>query len=93
MTKLETILWELYLQGDPRISVLASFQEGPYTYVKVAVNDGKHDVTVEQIEEEVDDKDLALNITIQSAIEKAADIITARALAPVIAEFSNDPVR
>lgn len=94
MTKLEIILWQLYLEGDPRISVLEFFQEGPYTYVKIVINDGEHDVTVEKIEEEVFavGKDIALNTTIRSALKKATDIITARVLAPVIAEFSSDSV-
>jgi len=91
MSRLSTVLWELYLHGDPRISVIDYFQQDSLTYVKVIVNDGSHDTLVQEItgypfiflghEKE------ALNDAIEKALVKAADIITQRAIAPVIKSF------
>ena len=95
MSKLGNVLWKLYLKGDSStILVLDYFQREPYTYVKVVVNDGKRDIIIQTITEDHASpfQSVALHGAIQSAIEKAADIITAQALAPVIAEFSSDPV-
>lgn len=96
MARLDPILWNLYLRGDPRISVLESFQSKPFTYVKLVVNDGEHDIVVQVITEYPfpfdSHKDDALKNAIHSAIKKVVDIITAQILAPVIAEFSNAPV-
>lgn len=95
-SKLEAILWKLYIKGDPRISVLESFQKVPYTYVKVVVNDGKHDIIVQDIAAypfayQKYEKN-ALNAAVQNALEKAADLITESALTVMIAEASDDPV-
>jgi len=91
MSRLSNVLWELYLHSDPRISVLDYFQQNSLTYVKIIVNDGKHDILVQEItgypftflghEKE------ALNDAIKKALEKVADIITERAVAPVIKSF------
>jgi len=91
MSRLNSVLWELYLRGDPRISVIDSFQQNSLSYVKVVVNDGSHDIMVQEItgypftflghEKE------ALNDAIEKALVKAADIITQRAIAPVIKLF------
>jgi len=91
MSRLSTVLWELYLKGDSRISVIDYFQQDSLTYVKVIVNDGSHDVMVQEItgypftflghEKE------ALNDAIKKALEKVANIITEKAIAPVIKLF------
>lgn len=86
MPDLETLLRTLYFRGDPRISVLESFQRKPYTYVKVVINDGKHDIIVQTITEDYafPFQDAAMKAAVHSALKKAADIITKSALAPVI---------
>ena len=91
MTKLETVLWKLYIHGDPRISVLESFQNDPYTYVKVFVDDGTHGITVQEITKYTHKLD-AMKEAMQSALKKAANLITEHMLAPVIAELTCDPV-
>ena len=94
MSNLETTLWELYLQGDSRISVLESFQSAPYTYVKVFVDDGTHGITVQEITNYPhpfhNHKDEALKATIQSALKKVADLITERLLISIIKRFTAD---
>ena len=96
MSKLETTLWELFLRGDSRISVLESFQSAPYTYVKLFVDDGEHGITVREITNYPhpfhNHKDEALKAAIQSALKKVAALIGERVLAPVIESFSRDPV-
>ena len=100
MSKLETVLWELYERDDPRISLLSSFQSFPYTHVKIVVNDGRHDIIVEEIADHMytfhSHKDEALEDTIKSALKKAAHLIIEYACASIItkliAEFSSDPV-
>ena len=94
MSKLETVLWELYLRGDSRISVLESFQSAPYTYVKLFVDDGTHGITVQEItnyphpfhnhEDAALNKDEALNGAVLSALKKVANLITERALISTI---------
>lgn len=90
MPSLEAVLWKLYERGDPRISLLSSFQSDIYTYVKIVINDGEHDIVVEEI------TDSGFKFTIQRAFDKAIVIITERALvsmrADLLMEFSNDPV-
>jgi len=91
MSRLSNVLWELYLHGDSRISVIDYFQQDSLTYVKVIVNDGSHDVMVQEItgypfaflghEKE------ALNDAIKKALKKVANIITEKAIAPVIKSF------
>ena len=100
MSRLETTLWELYLRGDPRISVLESFQSAPYTYVKVFVDDGTHGITVQEItsypfpfcnnEDAALNKDEALNGAVLSALKKVADLITERVLISTIKSFTAD---
>ena len=94
MSKLENILWECFLRGDPRISVLESFQSEPYTYVKVFVDDGTHGITVQEIVSfpHPFHKSEALKVAIQTALKKVADLIIERTLAPVIESFSSGPV-
>ena len=96
MGNLETTLWELYLRGDSRISVLESFQSAPYTYVKVFVDDGEHGITVQEITNYPhpfhNHRDEALKAAIQNTLKKVADLIIERILAPVIENFSSDPV-
>ena len=90
MRELEAVLWKLYKQGDPRILVLESFQSRPHTYVKVVVNNGTHDISVQRIVEYpyTYNKDKALNNAIRCTLSHAADLITERMLAPVIAELT-----
>ena len=96
MPSLEAVLLELYEKGDPRISLLSWFQRAPYTYVKVVINDGEHDIFVQEIRGYphcfCGHEDEALNNTIRSALQKAAGILTQRALASMIKGFSSDPV-
>lgn len=96
MPSLETVLWKLYVQGDSRISVLESFQRDPYTYVKVAVNADEHDIIVQEIAAYAPSfathKLDAMKEAMQSALKKAANIITKQALAPIMENLSNDPV-
>lgn len=92
MSKLETVLWKLYIQGDPRIQVVESFQKEPHTYVKVIINDGKHDIVIQEIATypfafRGHEKD-ALKAAVHNALKKAADLITDSAPAPVIKELS-----
>ena len=91
MSRLNSVLWELYLRGDPRISVIDSFQQNSLTYVKVIVNDGSHDIMVQEITGYpftfLGHENEALNDAIKKALEKVADIITERAVAPVIKSF------
>jgi len=97
MSKLEAALRDLYyFRRDPRILMIESFQKEPHTYVKVAINDGKHDIIIQEIatypfafrghEKE------AMVAAMQNVLKKAADIIIEQTLAPVIAEFSSAPV-
>ena len=96
MGNLETTLWELFLRGDSRISVLESFQNDPHTYVKVFVDDGTHGITVQEVTSYpysfCNNEGAALKFTIRKALEKVADIIRARAYilieAKLVAEFS-----
>ena len=96
MSRLERVLWGLYIRGDTRISVLESFQSEPHTYVKVFVDDGTHGITVQEITiypfPFCNNRDLALQSAIRSALEKAADVIRAQAFVPIeaqlIAKFS-----
>lgn len=100
MEKLEAILWELYSRDDPRVSLLSSFQSFPYTHIKIVVNDGKHDIVVEEIADHMytfhNHKDEALADTIKSALKKVANLIIEHACASIItelvAEFSRDLV-
>ena len=96
MSKLETTLWELFLRGDSRISVLESFQSAPYTYVKLFVDDGEHGVTVQEITNYPhpfhNHKDEALKAAIQNTLKKVAKLITERILAPIIESFLRGPV-
>ena len=91
MSRLSTVLWELYLHDDPRISVIDDFQQDPLTYVKVIVNDGSHDVMVQEITGYpftfLGHENEALNDAIKKALENAANIIAERAIAPVIKSF------
>lgn len=91
MSRLSTVLWELYLHDDPRISVIDSFQQDSLTYVKIIVNDGSHDIMVQEITGYpftfLGHENEALNDAIKKALEKVADIITERAVAPVIKSF------
>jgi len=91
MSRLSTVLWELYLHDDPRISVIDDFQQDPLTYVKVIVNDGSHDVMVQEITGYpftfLGHENEALNDAIKKALEKVADIITEKIIAPVIKSF------
>ena len=88
MPNLETLLRTLYFRGDPRIQILESFQKEPYTYVKVIINDGKHDIIVQEIASypfgfHGHEKD-AMKAAVHNAIKKAADLITEQVLAPII---------
>ena len=92
MSRLSTVLWELYLHGDLRISVIDYFQQDSLTYVKVIVNDGSHDVMVQEITGYpftfLGHENEALNDAIKKALEKVAGIITEKAVAPVIKSFN-----
>lgn len=94
MPKLETILWELYKQGDSRISVLESFQSEPYTYVKVFVDDGTHGITVQEITNYPYPfslhADKALKDAVRAAIEKVSHRIAERLLIEMAEEFPRD---
>lgn len=88
MPDLGTLLWKLYARGTSRISVLECFQRDPYTYVKVVINVGEHDIVIQEITEYASSfrnhKLDAMREAMQSTLKKAADLITKQALAPVI---------